>query len=154
MRILHDTRSLLKEASFRTARSTELEDTIEFEDVNVVGEVVEFASVDRLLRFWREQENGFLKRNSARWRLDPQKAWNIYMVFLTADHADAEQKALLLAIEEDFTATRKIARADVSSRAELQRALAPLLPLSTVVIGTVQDPEDALKQKLEADERL
>jgi hypothetical protein len=154
VRILHEVRLLLKEADFRTAQSTEVDDTIQFENVNLVGEVIEFASVDRLLRFWQERENLFLKQSAARLRLDPQKAWNIYMVFLSADQADSEQQASLLAIEEDFAATRKIARASVSSRIELARAMAPLLPLSATPSDDLGEPEEMLRDKLEPDERV
>jgi hypothetical protein len=154
MRILYETRVLLNSASFVTDQPAYMEDSLQFEDANIVGLVVEFPDVEYLLNDWEERQHSFLKQNAARWRIDPLKAWNIYMVFLTTPSPVGEEGSRLLAIEEDFTATRKIARAGIGSKTELARALAPILPLSTVPATEHSEPEDLLKRKLDADERI
>src|SRR4051812_15813507 len=132
MQIAHEARTVLTLADFRTQRAGEDELSLQFEDDNLLGVLIEFRTVEELIGTWRMHQDEFVRNNAMRWRRDPMKAWNIYMFFLTSEPVAEAQAATVLAIEEDFTAARKIARANITTRSELVRALAPILPLATL----------------------
>jgi len=62
-------------------------------------------------------------------------------VHLTDVEASATELQALFDIEEDFTSTRKIARAGLATAADVQRALYPLIPIQNLLKmhGTKQD---------------
>lgn len=153
MQLLHEAESLLKNAAFRTARMVEEESVIAFEDDNLLGFVAVHESVARIVTSWREQQDAFLRRNAARLRRDPSKAWNTYSVFLTGANM-GDETASLRAIEEDFSATRKIAAAGIITRDDVQRALSPLMPLTLIIQIDHQSPDKLLKEKLDDTERV
>ena len=153
MQLLHDAAIVLRGADFQTERDTSGQEILYFEDANLVGFIAESASVSDLLSAWRAQQDAFLKRSASALRRDPLKAWNIYAIFLTQGTPSSEETRELLAIEEDFTATRKIARAGVLSRTELSQAIAPILPLSASAVVDPRDSEGRLRERLDTDER-
>ena len=59
----------------------------------------------------------------------------------------------MAAIEEDFRSTRKIARAGVTGRGAVQRALLPILPLAARPVLPVESPEQLVLARLTPDER-
>ena len=153
MQLLHDAAAVLREAGFQTARDASGQEILCFEDANLVGFIAEFPSVSDLLSGWRAEQDAFLKRSASALRRDPLKAWNIYAIFLTQGTPSTEEARELFAIEEDFMATRKIARAGVLSRPELGQAIAPILPLSASAIVDQRDSEGRLRERLDTDER-
>jgi len=76
-----------------------------------------------------------------------QKAWNAYCVFLAAGDNVYANLAALAAIEEDLAGTRKIARSNVRSVADLRAALLPLLPLQTAPKLEAVDMEVEIRQR-------
>ncbi len=77
------------------------------------------------------------------------KAGNIYSVFLTEGAASSADLREIEVIEEDFSATRKIDLAGVTSSAELERALLPILPLRAITtLVTVSDHQAKLRAHL------
>jgi len=54
-------------------------------------------------------------------------------VYLTSDSPTTAELQSLFEIEEDFTSTRKIARADMATADEVQRALYPLIPIQNLL---------------------
>lgn len=153
MAILREAEALLRAANFDAQTAIGDAETLQFEDANLLGFVAVHNTIADLLRSWQAQQDEFLRRNAVSLRRDPSKAWNIYAVFLTGDRASGDAAARLLSIEEDFRATRKIAQANVVSRADVQRALAPLLPLSSAGVVQSLDPDRALRDRLDAGER-
>lgn len=61
------------------------------------------------------------------------KGWNCYTVYLTEAHPTDLETQALFDIEENFASTRKIARANVSTEADVQRALYPLIPIQNLL---------------------
>jgi len=100
-----------------------------FEDASVLGVVVEFESVADLLHGWEEKENAFLHKHAKALRRDRRKAWNVYSILLTPEKASAEQVKALVALEENFQLTRKIARAGIATDRDIENALSVLLPI-------------------------
>jgi hypothetical protein len=106
---------------------------VAFEDHSLLGFVAEYDSIRNLFEGWKKTEEVFLKVHAPSLRRADQKAWNCYSVHITSAVATESESRSLLAIEEDFKSTRKIARAALSSRKDLIHALGPLLPLQSLV---------------------
>ena len=72
----------------------------------------------------------FLREHASALRRDRRKAWNIYSIFLTPERASrGSRKEPLLLVEENFQATRKIARAGITTERDIENALGVLLPI-------------------------
>lgn len=102
---------------------------VRFEDASVLGFVAEFESVAQLLDGWKEAEDDFLSEHASAFRRDRRKAWNVYSILLTPDRASAKQGRALVTLEENFQATRKIARASIATDRDIEDALGVLLPI-------------------------
>ena len=100
-----------------------------FEDASVLGFVAEFESVAQLLNGWKEAEDAFLRDRASGLRRDRRKAWNVYSIFLTPERAFAAQERDLVLVEENFQATRKIARAGIATDRDIENALGVLFPI-------------------------
>lgn len=106
-----------------------------FENAAVVGFLHVFASGESLLADWQQIQQATLGRHAASLRSAGTKAWNVYALFLACGSEPALARRIER-IEEDFSMTRKIARADLRTVADLRRTLLPLLPvLSAPEIG-------------------
>jgi hypothetical protein len=100
-----------------------------FENQSVLGFLYIFPTASAMFENWRAVQEVVLRRFSPAIKLSGQKAWNVYSVFVTEDSAPNTWTAER--IEEDFTLTRKIAHAGVTSLDELRQALLPLLPVAS-----------------------
>ena len=145
MEILSQTDTLLRESGFRTTRlSPEL---LCFEDDCVIGFVNEFPDATRLLSQWSATERANLTRFAPQLRSAPNKAWNVYSILLC--QAPAQSLALdLERIEENLTFTRKIVRAGIASRSDLERAIMPLLPVRSSSAPISSDYAARLRKRL------
>jgi hypothetical protein len=152
MLLIHETEDILRAAGYRTARSTRLSDSLVFEDDAVLGFVSQFDSVEDIVASWRAHQDAFITEYSTQLRRDNNKAWNLCAVFLT-EALPQEHEWSLLAIETDVHASRKMARAGVLSRADLIRAVAPLLPLTLQATSEPFDVDAHLLAKLNPAER-
>jgi hypothetical protein len=150
MSLLREVEAVLSKAGYRITHKPAVPDSIVFEDDSLYGFVVEYDSISRLREAWRSAEELFLTFHAPSLRQAAQKAWNCYSVHITADAGSESEIRALLAIEEDFKSTRKIARGALSSRKDLVHALAPLLPLQNVVAPERQslqpDPKGRLRE--------
>lgn len=123
---------------------------IRFEDASVLGFVAEFVSVAALLDEWKHTEESFLRDHAAELRRDRRKAWNVYSILLTHERASAEQTRRLIAVEENFQATRKIARAGIAIDPDVDNALGVLLPIRHRVSLSSENALDILRNRLSA----
>lgn len=131
MRILEHARELLGHNGYQVSmEANDRQPQLLFENLSVFGFVVDFGSTQELVAGWAATQEQFLRRYSRALQLHPTKAWNAYGVFLTAEKGNPVATSQLGAIEEDFNATRKIARAGVATSDDVRRALAPLLTVS------------------------
>jgi hypothetical protein len=139
--------AMLRQAGYRT-RVESRGPILLFEDDSLLGFLRTFDNAGELILSWPETEKNVLTRYTAQLRSAPAKAWNVYSIFLASAPAAPEDGYFLGRIEEDFTSTRKIARAGVATAADLQRALLPLLPLQASASFALSDYESTLRSRL------
>lgn len=118
-----------------------------FENAAIIGFVHVFQSADELLRGWEAAQQVVLSRHSAALRAAGAKAWNVYSVFL-AEVQTPEQQRSVERIEENFSLTRKIARAGVRTPDDVERALLPLTAVKAQPILSDTDFQDRLRARL------
>lgn len=133
MSLLPDVETILTKAGYHTARTSAVPACLAFEDVSLFGFIVEYDSILALMDGWKKSEQVFLTLHAPSLRRAGEKAWNCYSVHFTSETASESEMRTLLAIEENFKSTRKIARAGLTSRKDLTHALSPLLPLQNVI---------------------
>ena len=149
MDVYRQAESLLRKAGYRTSHGTPSPDLVlVFEDDLVVGFLQVFDTASRLLAQWRGAERANLLRFAPQLRNSPEKAWNVYSIFLSEDSATEQESPEVDRIEEDFASTRKIVRVGVSTIADLERALLPVLPLRALTTLTPEDYETRLRDRL------
>jgi hypothetical protein len=94
---------------------------------------------------WRETEAMLLARYAAQFRAAGDKAWNVYLVFVTEARGSIEERREVRWIEEDLERTRKITATGVVAREDVVKALLPLLP---IMAKPVLAPEDSMQRLL------
>lgn len=148
MDISSQTEILLRDAAYDTWSWSGVQaPVIGFENEAIAGFVYFFPAGDLLLKNWFEMQRLVLDRHALALRSAGAKAWNIYSIFL-ADIATSEEQRAIERIDEDFTLTRKIARANIPSVDDLRTALLPLLPIqSRTGFGTAHY-EELLRARL------
>lgn len=123
---------ILTETGFLTGRvSVGNREALVFEDDTVLGFLFAYASSPELIGAWDKDANRAIADHQLGLRRASQKAWNVYVVFLSSLDADHSHSAALAAIEEDLAGTRKIARDGIADLADLRAALLALLPLQS-----------------------
>lgn len=118
-----------------------------FENAALMGFVHVFDSAEALLRGWKASQQLALARHSASLRGAGTKAWNVYSVFLTGDREPSRSREIER-IEEDFSLTRKIARASVSIQEDVEKALLPLLSIRSKPLLGASNFEARLRSRL------
>lgn len=118
-----------------------------FESAALMGFVHVFVNADALMSGWQASQKTTLARHAASLRGAGIKAWNVYSVFLTAEHAPSLTRAIER-IEEDFTLTRKIARAAVTTAEDVERSLLPLMGIRAQPLLGATNFEDRLRSRL------
>lgn len=99
-----------------------------FENAALMGFVHVFDTADALLGLWEERQQLALARHATFLRSAGAKAWNVYSLFLTED-LGARSGREIERIEENFSLTRKIARASIRTADDIEMALLPLLSI-------------------------
>lgn len=118
-----------------------------FENNSVIGFLHVFPTARELLDGWEERQKRTLSRCAASLRSSGSKAWNVYSVFLSPENP-GELARSIERLEEDFSQTRKIARAGVRSKEQLERALLPLLSIRTKPLLDAADVESRIRARL------
>jgi len=143
-----DARSVLENAQYRTYFPKPDAQHIYFEDSSIRGVLHVLENVEAIVTQWEHLQDNFLKINGSKLSTSPHKAWNCYTVFLTAQPAPKTQCGQLFAIEENFRSTRKLARAGVKTKADMEVALGPLLPLRRLLSLQSDDVNAMLESRL------
>lgn len=118
---------VLRDAQYDTWVSTGTSSQVTcFESAALIGFVHVFDSARSLLDEWDTRQKHVLARYAATLRAAGVKAWNVYSLFLTAESAPDQMRAIER-IEEDFEFTRKIARQSVRTVDDVELALLPLI---------------------------
>ena len=133
MSLLHEVERILTAAAYDARMSTEPRSSLYFEDYNILGFCAEYETVESLIASWLRNQETFLTIHAPSLRRASQKAWNCYTIHLTPALPTESELRQLLAIEEDFRSTRKIARGGVSTPSDLTRTLYPVLPIQNLV---------------------
>jgi len=147
MRILEEARNVLEKN--RYVVSSRSEDMLQFEDETLLGFVCELP-LQVLLQSWSRRQDEFLKANARILDNSALKAWNLYSVFLSAEVPDEGARKTLVAIEEDFRASRKIVSAGLQTITDVTRALYPFIPIQNVAPLESSDSLRQLKSRLSA----
>lgn len=124
--------------------------TVGFEDEATMGFVCTFDSARTLIEKWRDVEATILARHATQFRSAGDKAWNVYIAFLTDAHASEEEKRVVRWIEEDLERTRKLTATGVQLREDATRALLPLLPILAKPLLATEDARDRLLRRADA----
>jgi hypothetical protein len=123
----------LREAGYSFRLDAGRSSTVLFEDYSLFGFGTVYESVDSLLQTWKTNQDNFLHMHAPFLRAAARKAWNCYTVHFTDAQATEAELQALFDIEEDFTGTRKIARAGLTTASDVQRALYPLIPVQNLL---------------------
>jgi hypothetical protein len=118
-----------------------------FENAALMGFIHVFDTADALLGKWRANQQGALARHAASLRGAGAKAWNVYSVFLTPDQDDRRGREIER-IEEDFSLTRKIAKASITTPDDVEKALLPLLSIRSKPLLGASNFETRLRTRL------
>lgn len=127
-------------------QSQKLMTTAYFEDDVVVGMVAVYETPVELLEHWQRRQESFFRQFAPRLRAAGSKSMNVVLVFVSRSEGSERE---LIAIEEDFSSARKIARSGVNTEALLTRALLPLGPIASVPSFDSVDPIEELRSRLE-----
>lgn len=134
MFLVHEAEQLLTQAGYSCQFKAGNESLLYFEDECLLGAVASFDTVSTLISEWAKVQSDFLHANSAQLRRATEKAWNCYTLLLSPETPSPEHAVALAAIEEDFVATRKVARGGILTATDLQRAIMTLLPLQATPV--------------------
>jgi hypothetical protein len=148
MNLVEESRSILRKAGYRVLQPHQSPSVLYFEDESVYGFVSVFPTTEEIIANWKEEQDGFLKLHVESLRTATGKAWNAYSIFLTEARPSPESQAELLAIEEDFRGTRKVARSHLKTSDDVHRALFPVLPIGNLVTLQAEDLRSRLRQRL------
>jgi len=118
-----------------------------FENNSIIGFVHVFPTARELIDGWEARQHITLSRCAASLRSSGSKAWNVYSVFLSPENP-GELIRSIERVEEDFSQTRKIARAGVRSKEHVERALLPLLSIRTKPLLDAADVEGRIRARL------
>lgn len=151
MNVIHEARSILEKANYQTHAQNLSSDVFYFEDFSILGFVKVCETIESLINGWESSQDSFLKEHALRLRSEPNKAWNVYSVFLSTQECPDHKKSKLFEIEEDFRGARKIARAGIKTRQDLQLSLLPLLPMKNLMSLKTEDVEERLRKRLSPD---
>jgi len=146
MPILDEARGILERAGYLVFSADAT--TLEFEDDTLMGFIAAYQFGEEIVRSWRDRQSSFLRKNAPALRSSGLKSWNVYSVFLAASNNYTETKRELLAIEEDFQSTRKIAQSNLVSATDVSRALFPLLSIQNLVELRQEDPTERLRARV------
>lgn len=146
--LITEVRRVLEKTNYSVLRTRNADDTVYFEDGNLMGFVWAAPTVHDICKEWEARQDSFLKSNSQILRKSDLKAWNLYAVFLAMDEPSGEDRPTLVAIEEDFRAARKIARGGISTSKDVLNALLPLLPIQAMVSVSREDTLVRLKERV------
>lgn len=143
MDILAAAEQVLTETGYVTSHTKVGErSSLVFESPTVLGFAFAYDEPGKLLTNWTTDVNGAIAAHQFGLRRAGNKAWNAYVVVLSAGIPDQVQSARLGAIEEDLVGTRKIASAGISTVAGVRRALLPLLPIQAapkIEVANIRD---------------
>jgi hypothetical protein len=147
VRIIEEAKDVLEKYGYMV--SFRDNDMLQFEDETLLG-VISELSLEALLGTWSSRQDAFLKSNARTLANSALKAWNLYSVFLSSDVSDEAARKKIIAIEEDFRATRKIVLAGVQTSADVVRALYPFVPIQNIAVLEASDSLQKLRRRLGA----
>ena len=148
MNITTQAEIVLRDAGYETWTSeTALSPVVCFENPALIGFLHVFASANALLTEWESRQHSVLARYAAALRSVGAKAWNVYSLFLTED-VDGSVHRQIERIEENFSLTRKIARAGIRTAQDLEHVLLPLTAIRSHPLLGEDDFEARPRERL------
>ena len=117
-----------------------------FEDDVLVGVADVYSTPRDIIDDWRPRQEAFFRQFVPKLRTVGPKSNNVIMVLLSIESGSEDA---LIAIEENFTSARKIARAGINGEEALLRALLPLGSIISVPTYDQIDPLEELRSRLD-----
>jgi len=154
MNLLTEARSILDGAGYRTHLPKSSSDRLIFEDDTLIGFISVHSKVEEIVEKWQREQDAFLREHAPALRKEPNKAWNLYAVFLTSAPCPPALKKEITNVEEDFRSTRKIVGFEIETHIDLVRAVITLLPIQSQVVLQPQDLIARLRQIIEIPQLL
>lgn len=148
--ITTDIHEVLRKGGYQTWLAQSDTTSVGFEDDSVMGFVVVFDTAPNLISAWTAVESDLLSRNSPNLRRAGDKAWNVYFVLIAIDEASAAERREAKLIEENLERTRKIVHVGIETRADVEVALLPLLPILSTPLLEPEDSVDRLRRRIAA----
>lgn len=146
--LIAEAKRVLERNKYSVLWTRDAENTVYFEDENLMGFIWAAPTVSDICREWEARQDSFLRANSPFLRKSDLKAWNLYAVLLAMDEPTNDQKLALVGIEEDFRAARKIARGGISTSRDVVNALLPLIPVQAAVSISREDELARLRERV------
>lgn len=147
MQILEEAISILTRHDYLVSRIDRA--GVRFEDDSLLGFLFELDAIDDIVKSWIGVQTKTLQEYAEALRSSPTKAWNLYFVFLSPSAPTSNEKKDLIAIEEDFRSSRKIAQGNITTTGALTRALYPVLPIQNTILGKeAENPLARLRLRL------
>lgn len=153
MNIIDEARRILEEAGYSTIAKSSSDSSFYFEDESLLGFVRLHETIDDLLNTWEKHQDVFLRENALPLQSEPQKAWNVYSVYISQEKCHDSKRNELSKISEDFRGTRKIIHDGVNKKSDLVNALLPLLPIQNYVSFGQEDIYERLRKSLETESK-
>lgn len=157
MNTLEESLAILRDGGYAVALPDQAGSLIHFEDDCVLGFVSIERSVKAMVDSWHDKQDRFVQTQSVALERDARKAWNVYSVFICPEAASGPQLGQMNSVEEDFHVSRKIMKASIASRADVENALLPLLPIQARVqlpranvLGRIREELRHVDPRLEA----
>ena len=147
MNLYNEARRLLESSKYRTFPGPN-EQTFFFEDASLVGFVWIADTTATLIEQWERKQSDFLHQKDRQLRQSKEKSWNVYSVLLSGPEPTEPELSKLHKIEEDFRATRKIAKSGIRTLSHLTLALLPLLIIQSLVQLERDDSQERLRERL------
>ncbi len=148
MNLIFDARAVLQNAGYKTDLIKQSDEKFYFEDASLLGFVSVHSNIDGIIKKWKDQQDTFLREYAPQLRAEPNKAWNIYSVYLTQDDCPVDIRHKIYDIEEDFRSTRKVVGFNIQTRLTLERALLPLLQIQNLIVLQSEDITSRIRERI------
>lgn len=149
MNILLETQNLLSKNNYIVKTTDIYENALVFEDESIIGFAVVFDSIITIIDNWEKIQDKFLITYEGQLRKIPEKAWNVYTIYLAHELIDKSQKEKIYSIEEDLRGTRKIVITGIDTKIDIEKALLPILPIQKSVNMKIENYQQRLREGIE-----
>lgn len=148
MELISFVEQVMHDAEFSTKRIRVGESVgLAFESITVLGFVFAYENTMQLISSWTADADQAIGSHQLALRRAGNKAWNAYVILISAEQASFNEAIRISAIEEDLVGTRKIVFAGVKDLTDARAALLPLLPIQSSPKLEATDIPNEIRQR-------